>query len=103
MTELTDARRRALRILADAGSLGPYTFAQRMWPHSPGWRKRSHRHDGNAGAVGASMPMKGGAFLARLRDDGLAAGGGEHWHITPAGRSALGEDTLPLVDVGGPP
>jgi hypothetical protein len=46
--------------------------ARLMWPDSPGWDKRSRRRSTPAGgALGATMPMKAGTVLNRLRDAGL--------------------------------
>lgn len=68
----TPAQDRALRILRAMGPLHPRAFAEQMWPDSPGWQRRSRRHDGKSGALGACMPMLAARFLWRLRKLGLA-------------------------------
>lgn len=95
---ISEKRMRALRILADAGpdGLTPAQFAERMWPDSPRWQ--TVYHVGNGAARGVAVNRSGGAYLGRLRRDGLTAQAERdgHWRhtLTAAGRAALrtGED-----------
>lgn len=117
MADLTEPQWRALaalRALVDeprvtggppAGHTTPRQVAERLWPDSEAWHRRTRgRRTGTAnGAVGGTMPMKGAQLLwrlwnhryARLLDERdyrhLAGRPHNLWTITDAGRQALTE------------
>ena len=95
--KVTEPQLRVLRILADEGTprggLSAFEVARFMWPDSDGWKKQPRRHDGRAGGLGATMPMKAGTILNRLWTRELVGKGAYVWSITDAGRSAIGCDT----------
>jgi hypothetical protein len=93
--DLTPARRKALEILDAHPDIPAGFFARRMWPHSKGHTTRSRRHGTPAGgAVGAGIAMTAGAFLGRMRRDGLVrvrsgATAAPLWNLTDKGYRAL--------------
>lgn len=75
MTAATDRAYEVLTICTDTAPdrwVSAGTFARAMWPDSPAWNRRTHRHDGKSGAVGGTMPMVGARMLYRLCDEGRA-------------------------------
>jgi hypothetical protein len=95
---MTPFQRRALESLRDATDTGPgqrghtgTSMARSLWPDSAAWSKRTRGRVGNRnGAIGGTMPMKGGRVLWDLATFGYASLGNT-WTITPAGRRALEE------------
>lgn len=93
--KLTAPQRRALEILGAVDNkvrgMSAAEVARNMWPDSPAWRIRTRRGSTPAGgALGATMPMKAGSLLGRLRDRRLAyCDRSGWWHITSEGRAAL--------------
>jgi len=61
---------KALRIIRDNEVCSPRRFAELMWPDSPGW-KQHHKCGNYSSVAGGMMPMVGGAFLGKLRKQGL--------------------------------
>ncbi|KKK91462.1 hypothetical protein LCGC14_2712770, partial [marine sediment metagenome] len=72
----------ALRCLAD-GPLTPTQFAEKMWPHSPGWL-RIVKSGNNSVVRGRGMPKAGGSYLGKLRKRGLVTE-----HYAPTDRKRL--------------
>ena len=68
---MTKPRERALEILREHGPLSAASFARLMWPDSIAWKRTTRRHDGKSGAYGGAQWMSAGAFLSRMRKDGL--------------------------------
>lgn len=71
---LTPGQTRALEVLNAADKpLAPRQVAQRLWPDSPAWAKRTRRYGANRnGAVGGTMPMLAAKLLHALQDKGMA-------------------------------
>lgn len=116
MATLTEPQWRALAALRDlvdeprpngdpAGHTSPRQVAERLWPDSEAWHRRTRgRRTGTVnGAVGGTMPMKGAQLLWRLHERRYARLLDEHdyrhlagqshnlWTITHDGRQALAE------------
>ena len=68
---MTEARLKALRIVAKTGDIGitAREFAERMWPDSPSWRRQSNNAHGSV--TGAGIQQKGGQMLWDMWSDGL--------------------------------
>lgn len=60
---------KALQVIRENDVQSPKDFAVLMWPNSEGWQ-RIHKV-GNGVHRGAMMAMTGGAFLGKLRQQGL--------------------------------
>lgn len=93
---MTPARRRALEVIrARPGIEGGRELAMALWPDSPGWSKRSHRHATPAGgAMATGIVMRAGTFAFALRLDGLVRmetlpHGRYRLFLTEVGREAL--------------
>jgi hypothetical protein len=73
MKQLTAPQARTLAVLRSEGrGLSARAVARALWPDSPAWNKRTRRGATHAGgALGATMPMKAGALLWRMRSLGL--------------------------------
>lgn len=96
MYRLTYPQEQVLRVLLAAGdkAMSARDVAAAAWPHDPGWRRRTHRHDGHSGAVGGQLPLRAGRLLATLQRRHLAANVDTNaraglWRITPYGSGQL--------------
>ncbi|SDH39005.1 hypothetical protein [Microbacterium sp. 77mftsu3.1] len=95
---LTAFQRRALEAIAAAGERGHTgrSLAQELWPDSPAWDRRTRGRNERNGAIGGTMPMKGGRAARTLDDLGLVRIEDTEWHqpffkITARGRELLAE------------
>lgn len=97
---LTDPQMRALQAVYDLSGeargrcdmVAPRQVAEKLWPDSPAWDRRTRRHSGaGSGAKGATMPMKAAKLLWVLHRRGFV----EHhqkyslWLVTSRGHDVL--------------
>jgi hypothetical protein len=59
----------ALHLVAENGPIRPREFAKLMWPDRAGWRRVSNC--GHGSTRGSGMHLAGGAYLGKLRRQGL--------------------------------
>jgi hypothetical protein len=92
MAALTPKQAEALRVMAAGAPLSPRQLAERLWPDSPAWDRRTRRYGANRnGALGGTMPMLAAKLLWRLEAQGYVRApelDGYLWSVTASGEAA---------------